>query len=236
MDCIGLKKLISEKIYSAAYPMHDKVGNELLLEEWGSYRKFTRNQPLDAIKDYFGVKIALYFAWLGFYTDMLIPVSLFGIFCFVYGLMTISSDTLSTDICNPLSNITMCPQCDQCDYWNLTEACFYAEITHTFDNYLTLVFAIVMSVWSALYLNSWKRYSAEIVHRWGLSNLQPETYYPRPEYLAKLKNLEATRKSTLKMKNCKITNKKESVVPWSIKAPIRIFSAACALFWVSFFK
>jgi hypothetical protein len=33
---------------------------------------------LDAIRDYFGVKIGLYFAWLGFYTFMLILPSIVG--------------------------------------------------------------------------------------------------------------------------------------------------------------
>ena len=32
----------------------------------------------DAVRDYFGVKIGLYFAWLGFYTFMLIPPSIVG--------------------------------------------------------------------------------------------------------------------------------------------------------------
>ena len=27
-------------------------------------------QPIDAVRDYYGVKVALYFAWLGFYTSM----------------------------------------------------------------------------------------------------------------------------------------------------------------------
>ena len=36
--------------------------------------------------------MGLYFAWLGFYTSMLIPPSLVGILCFLYGLLTLQSD------------------------------------------------------------------------------------------------------------------------------------------------
>lgn len=53
-----------------------------------------RHQPLDNIKEYFGVKIALYFAWLGFYTHMLIPASVVGLLCFLYGLITLFSNTV----------------------------------------------------------------------------------------------------------------------------------------------
>ena len=62
----------------------------LLRENWASLKKFYKYQPLDHIKDYFGVKIGLYFAWLGFYTYMLIPASIVGIFCFIYAVSTIS--------------------------------------------------------------------------------------------------------------------------------------------------
>ncbi|XP_069445199.1 anoctamin-8 isoform X2 [Ovis canadensis] len=36
------------------------------------------NQPLDEICDYFGVKIAMYFAWLGFYTSAMVYPAVFG--------------------------------------------------------------------------------------------------------------------------------------------------------------
>ena len=51
-------------------------------------------QPIDYIKDYFGVKFGLYFAWLGFYTHMLIPAAIVGFICFIYGLSTMYSNTL----------------------------------------------------------------------------------------------------------------------------------------------
>ena len=44
-------------------------------------------------RKYFGEKIAIYFAWLGLYTAMLIPASLVGTGVFIYGLMTLSWDT-----------------------------------------------------------------------------------------------------------------------------------------------
>lgn len=224
-------------------------------------------QPLDQIKDYFGIKIALYFAWLGHYTDMLIPVSLFGMVSLIFGWISLDTNSLTQDICDPEMNIIMCPLCDKmCGYWNLTEACLYSQITTTFDNYLTLFFAITMSVWSSLYLSLWKSSSAKIIHRWGLSGILTEKFTPRPEYLTKLNNLTLLNKKTKQPKETKdkpdadITDPpqnntvnqsdprdtekdagypeiewtyKEAKVPWRIKTPIVVFSAACALFWVS---
>lgn len=43
-------------------------------------------------RKYFGEKIGLYFAWLGLYTEFLIPSSVVGIFVFLYGCITIESD------------------------------------------------------------------------------------------------------------------------------------------------
>lgn len=205
----GLKSLIAKEVYSAAYPLHKT--NKTLKDDWARFDKYASYQPLDEIKDYFGVKIALYFAWLGFYTKMLIPISIFGIFCIIYGFSTLSGDNFVADICDPPEAIKMCPLCDGCDYWDLTDACLYSELTHTFDNIFTIIFSIVMSLWSVLFLNMWKRHSASIVHRWGLSNLQSETYCPRPEFVTQTER------------------------PWIRKQSVRILSAACALFWVRIF-
>lgn len=43
-------------------------------------------------RKYFGEKIGLYFAWLGLYTEFLIPSSVVGIIVFLYGCITIESD------------------------------------------------------------------------------------------------------------------------------------------------
>lgn len=51
-------------------------------------------QPLDKIKEYFGTKVALYFAWMGFYSYMLIPLSILSIVYCLYGLLTWGLDDL----------------------------------------------------------------------------------------------------------------------------------------------
>lgn len=50
-----------------------------------------------------------------------------------------------------------------------------------------------MSFWAALFLEMWKRYSAEITHRWDLTGLDYQEEYPRPQYLARLAHIHEKR-------------------------------------------
>lgn len=122
---------------------------------------------------------------------MLIPASIVGLLCFIYGIVTLWTNQYSKDICSESNDILMCPQCDaKCDYWKLQGTCVYSQLSYLFDNNLTVFFAFVMSFWSTLYLELWKRYSANIMHRWGLTDYCHQAEHPRPEYLAKLDKYE----------------------------------------------
>ena len=89
-----------------------KGKRDLLFHEWAALKKILKFQPLDDVRDYFGVKVALYFAWLGFYTNLLIVPSCVGVICFIYGLLSLSSHIPSQEICKN-ETTTMCPACDQ---------------------------------------------------------------------------------------------------------------------------
>lgn len=101
-------------------------------------------QPYDTIKNYFGTAIALYFAWLGFYTAMLVPLAFVGLIIFIYGIASTTTNIPVNDICD--KNIIMCNLCDkQCSYWALKTSCIYARVTHFFDNDGTVFLAIFTS-------------------------------------------------------------------------------------------
>ncbi|XP_014210857.1 anoctamin-5 [Copidosoma floridanum] len=227
----GIQRLINEKTYTAAYPLHDgtlKTPDSmryLLYTEWASIRKIFHYQPLDYIKEYFGVKIGLYFAWLGFYTHMLLFASIVGLLCFMYSLLTLGSDEIIQDVCK--SNRTMCSQCNFCTTWNLNDTCLHSKVTYLFDNASTLFFAIFMSLWATLFLELWKNYSAEITHRWDLTSLDIHEEHPRPEYLARLSH------SKKKIMNF-VTNTFEPKVPfWKVKLPVTIFSFSVIMLLIS---
>ncbi|CAK1600273.1 unnamed protein product [Parnassius mnemosyne] len=221
----GIGRLISNNTYSAAYPLHD--GNlktpgsmrYLLYTEWASVTKCLKYQPLDYVKDYFGVKIGLYFAWLGFYTHMLIPASIVGLICVIYSAATVYSNKPSEDVCNYVSKIKMCPLCDYfCEYWDLRDTCLQSRITYLFDNNTTVFFAIFMSFWAACFLELWKRYSAEMTHRWDLTGFDVYEEHPRPQYLARLAHVKRRQLNV-------VTGEREPMVPfWRMRLPATLMS------------
>ncbi|XP_041974295.1 anoctamin-1-like isoform X2 [Aricia agestis] len=216
----GIARLIANGVYSAAYPLHDgdlkTPGSmrHLLYKEWANVSKCIKYQPLDYVKDYFGVKIGLYFAWLGFYTHMLIPASIVGLICVIYSASTVYSNVPSEEVCNYNSTIKMCPQCDyHCDYWDLRATCLQSRITYLFDNPTTVFFAIFMSFWAACFLELWKRYSAEMTHRWDLTGFDVYEEHPRPQYLARLAHVKRTQLNV-------VTGEREPMVPfWRMRLP-----------------
>lgn len=145
-------------------------------------------QPLDLIRKYYGEKIGIYFAWLGFYTAMLALAAIVGLGCFIYGYTTQETSTWSKEVCDPLigGNIVMCPQCDkECTYWRLNSTCESSKKLCIFDNYGTLVFAVFMAIWVTVFLEFWKRYQAELEYEWDTVEFLEQEEQPRPEYEAK---------------------------------------------------
>ncbi|RXN09471.1 anoctamin-1-like isoform X4 [Labeo rohita] len=156
---------------------------KLLYEEWASYSVFYKYQPIGLIRKYFGEKIGLYFAWLGIYTQMLIPASLVGVIVFLYGCVTVDDDIPSMEICDQRKNITMCPLCDRvCSYWNLSTACGTARASHLFDNPATVFFSIFMALWAAFFMEHWKRRQMRLNYEWDLTGFEEEEDHPRAEY------------------------------------------------------
>uniref|UniRef100_G3Q4R9 Anoctamin n=1 Tax=Gasterosteus aculeatus aculeatus TaxID=481459 RepID=G3Q4R9_GASAC len=196
----GITKLLDGGVYKAAYPLHDcrfnvtskeeSCPNErfLLYEEWAHPKSFYKMQPLNLIRKYYGEKIGIYFAWLGFYTRMLALAAVVGLSCFIYGYKTQETSTWSKEVCSPDigGNIVMCPQCDrECNYWKLNSTCEASKKLCIFDNFGTLVFAVFMSIWVTLFLEFWKRYQAELEYTWDTVEFLEQEEPPRPEYEAK---------------------------------------------------
>uniref|UniRef100_A0A8C8EDQ4 Anoctamin n=1 Tax=Otus sunia TaxID=257818 RepID=A0A8C8EDQ4_9STRI len=187
----GITSLLANGVYSAAYPLHDLLlcfsVLQLLCEEWASYGVFYKYQPIDLVRKYFGEKIGLYFAWLGVYTQMLIPASIVGIIVFLYGCATVDENIPSMEMCDQRNNITMCPLCDRtCSYWKMSSACATARASHLFDNPATVFFSVFMALWAATFMEHWKRKQMRLNYRWDLTGFEEEEDHPRAEYEAKV--------------------------------------------------
>uniref|UniRef100_A0A452S635 Anoctamin n=1 Tax=Ursus americanus TaxID=9643 RepID=A0A452S635_URSAM len=186
---------------------------QLLYQEWASYRVFYKYQPIDLVRKYFGEKIGLYFAWLGVYTQMLIPASVVGVIVFLYGCATVDENIPSMEMCDQKYNITMCPLCDKtCSYWKMSSACATARASHLFDNPATVFFSVFMALWAATFMEHWKRKQMRLRYHWDLTGFEEEEDHPRAEYEARVLEKSLRKESKNKEKRRHIPE--ESTNKW----------------------
>ncbi|CAG05526.1 unnamed protein product [Tetraodon nigroviridis] len=201
-DKKGIKRLLNNGTYTAAFPLHDsrywtrsrdpncESERYYLYKYWARFFCFFKEQPLDLVRKYYGEKIGIYFAWLGFYTEMLLFAAIVGTICFIYGFLTYDDNQWSKEICSEAigGNIVMCPLCDKkCGYWKLSSTCNSSWQSHLFDNVATVFFAIFMGIWVTLFLEFWKRRQARLEYEWDLVDFEEEQQQLqlRPEYETK---------------------------------------------------
>ncbi|OQV17299.1 Anoctamin-4 [Hypsibius exemplaris] len=193
----GIQRLLGNDTYTAAFPLHDgpitrvsadqqKPSNlrSILHDQWGRFGKWFKIQPIDYVKLYFGERIAFYFAFLEFYTAMLIPAALVGLGCFIYGAASLYQDIPTSEICfdRDVGNITMCPLCDKwCPFWRVKDSCALSRATYLFDNSATVFFSTFMAFWAMLFFELWQRRQSVVA--WNFDTLDAlEQYEPvRPE-------------------------------------------------------
>ncbi|XP_077067557.1 anoctamin-5 isoform X6 [Siphateles boraxobius] len=198
-DKKGIKRLLNNGTYTSAFPLHDcrywtksrdsncESERYSLYKHWARFSSFYKEQPLNLIRKYYGEKIGIYFAWLGFYTEMLSYAAVVGLLCFIYGVATFDNNVWSKEICNETigGQIVMCPLCDKkCGYWKLSTTCSSSWQSYLFDNTATVFFAIFMGIWVTLFLEFWKRRQARLEYEWDLVDFEEEQQQLqlRPEY------------------------------------------------------
>ncbi|XP_070603651.1 anoctamin-8 isoform X5 [Erythrolamprus reginae] len=87
-----IPELAARGILQQVFPIHEQRILNRLMKSW--VQAICEAQPLDEICDYFGVKIAMYFAWLGFYTSAMVYPAVFGSLLYTFT----ENDQTSRDI------------------------------------------------------------------------------------------------------------------------------------------
>ncbi|TMS13654.1 anoctamin-5b isoform X2 [Larimichthys crocea] len=239
-DKTGIKRLLSNGTYTSAFPLHDcrywkrarnaECESERfnLYKHWARFLCFYKEQPLNLIRKYYGEKIGIYFAWLGFYTEMLFFAAVMGLICFTYGVLSYDDNISSKEICdaNIGGSIVMCPLCDKkCPFWKLNSTCLSSWQSHLFDNEGTVFFAIFMGIWVTLFLEFWKRRQARLEYEWDLVDFEEEQQQLqiRPEFEIQCTNRRLN----------KITQEMEPYLPITSKCARFCLSTATVVFWIS---
>lgn len=195
---VGVDRLVNEQVFTAAYPLHEGDYQlptppvspqslslrQILYAYWAQWSCWRRYQPLDHIREYFGEKIALYFAWLGFYTGWLLPASVVGTVIFLIGFWLVATDIPANELCGSGNSFVMCPLCNICSYWNYSSICVTYKAGLLFDNGGTVFLSVFMSLWAITFLEYWKRTCSSLSHRWDCSDFQDIEERPRPEFTA----------------------------------------------------
>ncbi|KAM9408496.1 anoctamin-5b isoform 2-T2 [Pholidichthys leucotaenia] len=238
-DKTGIKRLLSNGTYTTAFPLHDcqywkrarnaecESERYNLYMHWARFLCFYKEQPLNLIRKYYGEKIGIYFAWLGFYTEMLFFAAVMGLICFTYGVLSYDDNISSKEICDADTggNILMCPLCDKkCPFWKLNSTCLSSWQSHLFDNEGTVFFAIFMGIWVTLFLEFWKRRQAQLEYEWDLVDFEEEQQQLqiRPEFEIRCTNRRLN----------KITQEMEPYLPVPSKCARFCLSGVTVLFWI----
>eukprot|EP00042_Codosiga_hollandica_P018753 m.55709 g.55709 ORF g.55709 m.55709 type:complete len:749 (+) comp48907_c0_seq1:180-2426(+) len=154
---VALEFLLAEQVYIDAFAVPDSVlpdqsdALSQLKKTWGSMIKF---QPLWRIRDYFGERIALYYAWLGLMNFSMLPLLLWGFIVFIYGVSTSKEDSDVFDV----------------------------RMSATFDTDLTPAYAIIACIWSTMFLEAWKRKQVSLASQWDVCDFEEEERN-RPQFL-----------------------------------------------------
>ncbi|XP_041630226.1 anoctamin-9 isoform X3 [Vulpes lagopus] len=121
-----LDDLVKSGVFETRFVLHK--GQDDLRKEWAQWRRVLRPQPIDDIRDYFGEKVALYFAWLGWYTYMLVPAAAVGLLVFLSGFALFNASQISKEICEA-HDILLCPRGDHSRrYQQLSDTCTFAKV------------------------------------------------------------------------------------------------------------
>jgi hypothetical protein len=167
---VNLQEMVLKKKALAVFPLQNALNSaetgectvDELFNKWNRLMKFPWDQPIDDIRDYFGEKIALYFAFLGHYTYWLASAAFLGFLVFIHQLADINYGTGNINFfdVSRLQNVT-----DLEVNKTRLEVVVFSEVP------TAAFFAIFISLWASFMIEFWKRKQSRLALRWGRSFL-----------------------------------------------------------------
>ncbi|CAH0559483.1 unnamed protein product [Brassicogethes aeneus] len=183
----GIKSLLGKRIILQSYALHDgpietnRLGKldedfnqrTLLAKYWANPSMIFKRAPLDAIKNYYGIEVAFYFAFIDFYLQMLVPACLISFF-FIIVIVAKRFKLLeyAGQSCNSL--IRVCGICDdeatECYTHSMIGNCKTINIGVLFDDFSLYVHCIFTCIWACMAENLWLLRERDLRKRWNIKN------------------------------------------------------------------
>ncbi|KAF0699135.1 Aste57867_10291 [Aphanomyces stellatus] len=157
---VNVDKLRADGVLHDCFPLHENDDLAELEARWVAWNYMPWNQPISHVKNYFGSKVAMYFAYLGYYTTWLGVAGFMGFLVFLAELIFQKNLIPVTDVLNQ----------------NATE-----QVGKVIQVYTIPAFGFFMVVWATLFLEGWKRKSARYALEWGTATVH-EDEQPRPQF------------------------------------------------------
>ncbi|XP_075588899.1 anoctamin-8-like [Dermatophagoides farinae] len=136
-----IDKLLQNNQIDQLFALHQEDDLNILKTNWVA--KLFHRQPLDQICSYFGIRIAIYFAFIGFYTEYLVYPMLYGALIIIFPYIV---DYLPTLSISPFTSTI-----SDKEYLN---------------SILSFLFPVFNLFWSTLWLNRWHSHSQRLTYEW----------------------------------------------------------------------
>lgn len=173
----NLAKMVHKNQVLAVYPLQTAAGSmdsgevtvDELYRKWSTFLKLPWNQPIGDIRNYYGEKVALYFAFLGHYTKWLAFSAVVGIALFFHQLAALSTGTGG-------KGSFLAPSALVNDSNGNPYVAVYTDVPEIG------IFAGFMALWATFMLEFWKRKQAAYAMYWGTTSFE-KSETVRPEFL-----------------------------------------------------
>ncbi|XP_013144384.1 PREDICTED: anoctamin-9-like isoform X3 [Papilio polytes] len=165
---IGLKRLMKRNIVVDAYALHDGPyyipqdasrinARQILFYNWAGMTNIFTRQPLTLVHEYFGLKVALYFAYYGLYNIFLAIASMVALLTFFLAIYSNDYMDLRRPVCDNKYN-PICFKCVAtsaqsllCQAYYVHDFCKWYTMTVIFDNKYTPYFATFILLWGMIF-------------------------------------------------------------------------------------
>ncbi|XP_013144390.1 PREDICTED: uncharacterized protein LOC106107912 isoform X2 [Papilio polytes] len=205
---IGLERLMKRNIVVDAYALHDGPyyipqdasrinARQILFYNWaGTTNMFTR-QPLTLVHEYFGLKVALYFAYYGLYNIFLAIVSIVALLTFFLAIyFNDAYMDLRAPICENMRTLGIVVVCFEpptfiCYLYYISSFCKWYTMDILFNNKYTPYFATFLLLWGMFFSAYWFGNEKYLNWIWEAHNKDYNSKQIRPDFEV----LEKTQKS-----------------------------------------